>query len=434
MGKKKGRGRGGGRGAGGGCGTGGWKAPIGGRSDVIGLKENKQVMEKTSATADLLKLALEKYARISSHGLLDMSELQSIKEITSYDPNFHTAGWGRILAVIIKKLNSEAPVRALTLDNNNIKVLYQIADNLSDGIQLDSLSLRNNVIESVDELAKLRPLQLKHLLLAGNPVLTKHEPTELFLKIRKMLPSLQRVDNAEIDRSTPIDGFSIKFGGVDDNNPLHTDVKSLIGSYFVQSQTASKTKDVNELLDFYHIKAKMTFSFDKKMSMSVSPQGMSFREKLNAESKVCRVGKLEVGKCLDVLHSIGLEYDGNSIISNTEITNLGSQSLGQSMQGPVIAVTMHGGMTMNLPSGTTTYPYKKFFDRTWLLTTGSTGAPIIINDTLHVRDCKNSESPVFRSVAVCYYFIITQKYYMRTIDQNKQTEQEVLRSSHEGDA
>eukprot|EP01060_Flectonema_neradi_P036976 TRINITY_DN7308_c1_g1_i3.p1 TRINITY_DN7308_c1_g1~~TRINITY_DN7308_c1_g1_i3.p1 ORF type:complete len:371 (+),score=64.09 TRINITY_DN7308_c1_g1_i3:48-1115(+) len=337
-----------------------WKNPVQQTTNVTGMRENKQSMEKTSATADLLKLALEKYGRISGQGLLDLENVQSIKELNSYDPNFHTAGWGRVLAMTIKKLKSESPIIALTLDNNKIKVLYHIADNLSDGIELDSLSLRNNMIENLDELSKLRPLNLKHLLLAGNPVLSKHDPAELFLKIRKALPSLQRIDNCEIDRTTAIDTFTIKYGGVTEGNSLHDDVKRLIGNYFIQSQSASKSHEIDKLLDFYHTKAKMSFSFDRKMSLSVSPQGMSFRDKLNAESKVCRVGKFDVGKCLELLHSISMEYDGNSIISNTEITPIQAPSV-QASQGPVIAVTMHGGLTINFPSsGGNTFPYKKY--------------------------------------------------------------------------
>eukprot|EP01063_Lacrimia_lanifica_P034718 TRINITY_DN648_c0_g1_i1.p1 TRINITY_DN648_c0_g1~~TRINITY_DN648_c0_g1_i1.p1 ORF type:complete len:507 (+),score=206.77 TRINITY_DN648_c0_g1_i1:59-1579(+) len=381
-----------------------WKAQ---QSNRLNPYDNQT--EKTDTTCDVFSLAIEKYGRLNDNGLLDCANLNSIDEIKKYNPNMNNQMWCTIVTKTVKKSKG---CKALTLDGNGIRNLYYLASALGDGVELDSLSLQNNKIDSTNDLVHLRPLKLQHLMLQGNPLYTKTNEEELFQAIKKHLPTLLRIDGCFIDRSTAIDtavpikapsdlAVDAAAGGLDQA------VVGFMEKYYVASETCSGPDGtVDSLLGMYDMKATMSLSIQPGLSFSLTGKGLQFAAKLKANNRLVNVGTLNVGKCLEVLHEAKITYDSQAILKHTEallmapetVAGAGYSSVFASPSGDptLVTVTTHGSMTYSFEEkGGKKMDFKKYFDRTWILTAKG-GGPVIVNDMIHIRDTKQEKEPVFR--------------------------------------
>eukprot|EP01059_Diplonema_ambulator_P005409 TRINITY_DN15143_c1_g1_i1.p1 TRINITY_DN15143_c1_g1~~TRINITY_DN15143_c1_g1_i1.p1 ORF type:complete len:528 (+),score=193.11 TRINITY_DN15143_c1_g1_i1:71-1654(+) len=360
---------------------------------------------------DVFSLLLEKYSRFQ-HGILDCGKLEELEEIKKYNPNLNAALWCKVITMAVKKVKG---CKALSLDGNNVKVLYHLAESLSDGVVLDSLSLQHNQISNIEDIQKLRPLKLRHLLLRGNP-LYKGDKTALLAKIKQHLPTLERIDGLEIARSTVVDHIPLEYVGINESDPSQASIKEFIAAYFTMSQSCSgPDKSVDSMLDFYDNKAALSFTLQPKLAMASSGHGLALFQKLNQNqhnvilnpnAPTTFQGKLNVGKCLEILHMASITYDSSSILCNTEITPVPPEVL-QSAQLPcphLFSVVMHGKLTFAFPGkGKETTNYDKYFDRTWLVMPKS-GSAVIVNDVLHLRDIKEEKDAVYRKAKSKAYY------------------------------
>eukprot|EP01064_Diplonema_japonicum_P017644 TRINITY_DN2589_c0_g2_i2.p1 TRINITY_DN2589_c0_g2~~TRINITY_DN2589_c0_g2_i2.p1 ORF type:complete len:405 (+),score=79.89 TRINITY_DN2589_c0_g2_i2:40-1254(+) len=373
----------------------GFKGDKGGKKGKKGDKKGDKGDNRVVLIADVLNLVVEKYARMNG-GLMDCSSVVSMEELKKYSPNMSTDMWARIVAKTVKDSKT---CTALSLDNNNIKQLYSLASHLQPELQLDSLSLKDNHISSIEDIRKLEPLQLKHLCLEGNPIY-KADPQLLYKSLKKALPSLLRIDSTPVDRSSVIDTLPQVPGGIDEANPMQATVKGFMDSYF--STTAKNSAD--DMLDFYDSKAVMSLTLDDKFKLGSGVEGGLLIRSLRSVAR-CRhggagnvfVGKLNVGKCLEALMKAKATYDGSTILQHTEIGQVSGTLLG-STQFPLpalVTVTMHGVVSFPVSK----VDLKKYFDRTWLLAVKN-GAPIIVNDMLHLRETHAKLDPVFKNSQV----------------------------------
>ncbi|KAL7033247.1 hypothetical protein ACKWTF_007515 [Chironomus riparius] len=88
--------------------------------------------------------------------------------------------------------NVLANIRILVLVGNKIKYLQPLSK-LTKCRSLQNISLKNNLIESIEELEALKILNLKALSVAGNLIMANNESI-LANKIMKILPSLEKLD------------------------------------------------------------------------------------------------------------------------------------------------------------------------------------------------------------------------------------------------
>eukprot|EP01061_Rhynchopus_euleeides_P019144 TRINITY_DN314_c0_g1_i1.p1 TRINITY_DN314_c0_g1~~TRINITY_DN314_c0_g1_i1.p1 ORF type:complete len:567 (+),score=187.23 TRINITY_DN314_c0_g1_i1:253-1701(+) len=352
---------------------------------------------------DIAMLAVEKYNRFRNSALLDLSGFSEVEEMKKHNPNFNNGLWCAVLASIVKRCKT---VTAISLDHNKIRSLEEMSRRLSElasslpNFCLESISLCNNIIESITEIKHLSKFGLKHLLLEGNTIYKCNK--ELLLKALKVgLPTLCRIDSQPLDRRLAIDS-SVTCRTLGDDGVEGT-VQNFMGAYFSLANTKGK---VNELLDSYDAKATFTLTLGDRFGLgSVGGQFVKSLWKLNHDVlrttnvKQCR-GKLEVGKALEVLHSEVVEVT-QTVREMTEVTTLVPQLL-QDTRIPMnlVTVTMHGSVVFKIKSGSgndaKVVPLERYFDRTWVLApAGGNGAPVIINDMLHLRNPKGAESPVF---------------------------------------
>ncbi|KAJ9468971.1 nuclear RNA export factor 1/2 [Diplonema papillatum] len=383
-----------------------------------GRKTNQQKNGGGKFDADVkvvvLKLAIEKYNRYSAAGFLDLTDLSSIAELEQYSPNLNTNMWCSIVAEVIRLHKS---CKAVSFDGNKIRNLYHLAKALSDGIILDSLSLQNNDINTVDDVKNLRSIELKHLILNGNPVYKKNatDTESLFQGLKRGLPTLQRIDDVNIDRSSKIDAVPAQAPPPLDAGAVPLMVKDLIGRYHEASQAAAGSAD--SLLEFYDTDATMTYTTTPNFSLSVSGPLMQVAKRLVANqhnvlkklNKTATVytGKLNVGKCLEMLHEVKVKYDPASLLSNTEVSQLPAaylQNIGFT-SNVLVVVNMHGSMSfVSTSSLKESIEYKKYFDRTWLVKATPEGKPVIVNDILHIREPKKEPSPLYSTTSRDVYY------------------------------
>ena len=128
---------------------------------------------KAAALADICCLMVEKYELLKFDTLLDLSGFSELEEMKSHSPNFNGDLWASVLKLVIEK---KPTVTAISLERNKIKIISALANRLGElsssmpNFLLESISLRDNSIESIKEITQLSKLGLNHLLMEGNPI------------------------------------------------------------------------------------------------------------------------------------------------------------------------------------------------------------------------------------------------------------------------
>ena len=154
---------------------------------------------KVADLANLLSLLIEKHNKFQS-GLLDLSSMMKYDEIKNIQPA--TDLGAAVVAAVMKKKEA----KSLSLENNKMTTLGNLARHIKEAVaEIDSLSLADNNISDIKEIQKLAPLRVKHIFLRGNPLYNATDKKNLFIAIRRALPTLVRVDDVEIDRSSALD-------------------------------------------------------------------------------------------------------------------------------------------------------------------------------------------------------------------------------------
>ena len=311
--------------------------------------------DKVVLLSGILNLAIQKHARFDElSGCLDLTSLADIEEVTDHRPDLNSELWCRVVSCEVKR---RPTCNALYLAKNGIRSLHYVSQFLIDGIKLSFLSLEGNEIRNVEEIPRLAPLKLKHLVLVSNPLYEAVKQEKIIQKI-KMLPSLQRIDSADINRKTFVDSLPIVRCPIEPpTNPVQNIVRDFMNGYYESSQKASeKNQGVDELLDFYDTKAVMSFtSFPHRLSLSVTGPGLLYAQKLTSNhhnvlnnaglTHSLYTGKLNVGKGLEMLHSAEMRFDPESL-KEAEVSALPDSLVHETgLPCNIVTVTMHGSVT-----------------------------------------------------------------------------------------
>ena len=322
---------------------------------AVGAQRTTVTAEKVDMVTDIFNLAIEKHARYNEEmGCLDCSDLGSMEDIQKHSPNMNNELWCRVVVNCLKK---RPACKALYLAKNKIRSLRSF-NQYTHGVQLDFLSLESNDLSSIDDIVKLSSLKLKHLMLPDNPIYKGANQDTLLQKIKNGIPTLKRIDTCSLNRTGAVDNIPVASSKLDvQNDSMHKSVADFIAAYYRASQEASGGAGVDSLLDFYDTKAMMSFTCNPhRLALSVTGDGLIFSQSLSQNhhnlqqnvnlSTSMFNGKLNVGKCLEILHRTKTTYDP-APLEASELSLLAAPLVQEArFQLPVVLTcTMHGQLT-----------------------------------------------------------------------------------------
>ena len=262
---------------------------------------------KVDMLADVVMLSIQKYERLQRNHL-DLTSWAAVEEMKKHKVDFNTDLWASVLGEVLKRCKQ---VEALTLDNNKIKGVRLISFNIHKvmtsvpNFKIDSLSLQHNEIQSIEELGTLASLRLRHLLLQHNTIykyeqnrnnnifpfrtpphstlVSAHRSSgdKLEKAIKKALPTLQRIDDYPIVRTSPIDLMDAKpqpgyvpcpfatrthtrtHSGLNPNDSIHQVVREFMMRYFSCASVCTHTHARHHLRTPSRIAAEACFLLSK---------------------------------------------------------------------------------------------------------------------------------------------------------------------------
>eukprot|EP01062_Namystynia_karyoxenos_P000624 TRINITY_DN10229_c0_g1_i1.p1 TRINITY_DN10229_c0_g1~~TRINITY_DN10229_c0_g1_i1.p1 ORF type:complete len:582 (+),score=215.08 TRINITY_DN10229_c0_g1_i1:72-1748(+) len=388
----------------------------------VGVISDSRSDATVSSLADVLKLVLEKYSRYQNE-LLNLADLRSIEELKKHDPRLDRKLWAEVVARCIKQITDKPGqmVRGITLDNNHITDLTHLSNAFQDaGLQLDSISLRDNNIRDIQVISMLRSLRLRHLILAGNPIYEADEK-KLMRALKKALPSLDCIDSRIIERNTALDQLRPVQKGFSEQVEFHRPVLAFVQQYFGVCQGfAAGTTNVEGLLGCYvPANAMATITVAKGFKLGTTPEAEDYCKALVMAShnvhqqpykeayRCCNQGRLSIGSMLQKLHGMHFDVDPQDILKNTDLTMFDPGALAQvgfPLQA-LMTVSMHYAVTYSVKDSRddTETRVRRYCDRTWSLTAqvqqGGQTQIFIINDFIHLREPMREKSAVLVATA-----------------------------------
>ncbi|GIY46582.1 nuclear RNA export factor 1 [Caerostris extrusa] len=186
------------------------------------------------------------------------------------DPNLKAVGLYTplnkpiVFNIVAKIIHDHIPeIETLDLSDNRLYSLDALSLLASDCKQLRSVILRNNKLRSVSELNHLKGLELKDLILDGNPLCDDFKDRTSYISaVRDRFPKLMTLDGYSLP--API-GFDLgpETFPVSKKSCLPDNVKDLVIQFLDQYYTIYDSGDRSKLLDAYHEQANFSLSLSK---------------------------------------------------------------------------------------------------------------------------------------------------------------------------
>lgn len=145
----------------------------------------------------LLKVIEESIERSNPY-LSNLNNIASHKHLTDIIFSLNSVSSLRLFFdQFFKARNILSSVTSLDLSNNGIKFLQPFT-NLK--LNIRTLILKHNKIESIDELNFLKHLRIEEIFFVGNPIM---EQPGIMNNLQRILPNLKKIDEFEVDIRSP---------------------------------------------------------------------------------------------------------------------------------------------------------------------------------------------------------------------------------------